>query len=76
MRSSAIHVELTEEVVEDEEYTEGTGHRQARRLDPAQYIVVVRIELEGFRWHLSAIRYDHWLEGEVIGVRFHLVKIK
>lgn len=72
MRSSAIHVELSEKVVEDEQYAKRTRHRQARRLDPAQYIVVVGIEFEWFRRHLSAIRYDHRLEGKVIGVSFHL----
>lgn len=75
MRSSAIHVQLSEEVVENQQYTEGTSHRQTRRLDPAQYVVVVGVELEWLRRYLPAIRYDHGLEGEVIGVGFHLVRI-
>jgi len=41
--------------VEDEQHTEGTGHGQTSRFDPAENVEVVRVEFKLFRGNFAAV---------------------
>lgn len=71
-KSSAVHVELAEEVVEDEQNAEGAGHGQTSGLDPSEDVEVVRVELELLRGDLAAVGDHHGFHGEVIRIGFYL----